>query len=97
VKWTKLSCRRFKDTAARLQCSPWRTTWPTSFGSWCLPKPISELDADDDAGEAGQDKGAKGGALQVVIFQLAEVAVRGSCSRRILERIARLSLACASG
>ena len=32
VKWTKLSCRTFKDNQARLQLFALATTWATSCG-----------------------------------------------------------------
>ena len=32
IKWTRLSCRKFRDNAVRLQLQPWPTISPTSCG-----------------------------------------------------------------
>ena len=38
VRWTKLSCRTFKDNQNALcNCSPWLITWATSCGGWRCP------------------------------------------------------------
>jgi hypothetical protein len=97
VKWTKLSCRRFKDNAARLLLFALaynlanflrQLALPRSIRSWSLTTLREEL--------------VKIGAKVVthakyVIFQLAEVAVPRQLLAAILGRIGRLRLACALG
>jgi Transposase DDE domain group 1 len=97
VKWTKLSCRRFKDNAARLQLFAVAYNLANFLRQLVLPKPIKGWTL-----TTLRENLIKIGAKVVshsnyVIFQLAEVAVPRKLFARILERIARLSLACASG
>jgi hypothetical protein len=97
VKWTKLSCRRFKDNAARLQLFALAYNLANFLRQLVLPKltwgwTLTTL----------REKLIKIGAKVVshskyVIFQLAEVAVPRQLFAAILERIARLRRACASG
>jgi len=97
VKWTKLSCRRFKDNEARLQLFALAYNLANFLRQLALPKPIQGWTL-----TTLREKLIKIGAKVVahskyVIFQLAEVAVPRKLFARILKRIARLSLACASG
>ena len=97
VKWTKLSCRRFKDNATRLQLFALAYNLANFLRQLVLPKPIQGWTL-----TTLREKLIKIGAKVVshskyVIFQLAEVAVPRKLFARILERIARLSLDCASG
>ncbi len=97
VKWTKLSCRRFKDNAARLQLFALAYNLANFLRQLALPKPVKHWSL-----TTLREKLIKIGAKVVahakyLTFQLAEVAVPRTLFARILERIARLSPACASG
>jgi len=97
VKWTKLSCRRFKDNAARLHLFALAYNLANFLRQLVLPKPIKGWTL-----TTLREKLVKIGAKVVthakyVIFQLAEVAVPRQLFAAILERIGRLRLACASG
>src|SRR5262249_13114078 len=97
VKWTKLSCRRFKDNAARLQLFALTYNLANSLRQLALPRSIRRWTL-----TAVREKLGKIGAKVVthakyVTFQLAEVAVPRQLFAAILERIGRLRLACASG
>jgi hypothetical protein len=97
VKWTKLSCRRFKDNAARLQLFALAYNLANFLRQLVLPKPIKGWTL-----TTLREKLIKIGAKVVahskyVIFQLAEVAVPRQLFAAILERIGRLRLAEASG
>ena len=97
VKWTKLSCRRFKDNAARLHLFALAYNLANSLRQLALPRSVRSWSL-----TTLREKLVKIGAKVVahakyVIFQLAEVAVPRKLFAAILERIARLRLACASG
>jgi Transposase DDE domain group 1 len=97
VQWTKLSCRRFKDNAARLQLFALAYNLANFLRQLVLPKPIQGWTL-----TTLREKLIKIGAKVVsharyLVFQLAEVAVPRKLFARILGRIARLRLACASG
>jgi hypothetical protein len=97
VKWTKLSCRRFKDNQARLQLFALAYNLANFLRQLVLPKPIKGWTL-----TTLREKLIKIGAKVVsharyVIFQLAEVAVPRQLFAVILGRISRLRLACASG
>ena len=97
VKWTKLSCRRFKDNAARLQLFALAYNLANSLRQLALPRSIRSWNL-----TTLREKLVKIGAKVVahskyVIFQLAEVAVPRKLFAAILKRIGRLRLACASG
>jgi hypothetical protein len=97
VKWTKLSCRRFKDNAARLQLFALAYNLANSLRQLALPRSIRSWTL-----TTLREKLVKIGAKVVthakyVTFQLAEVAVPRQLFAAILERIGRLRLACASG
>jgi Transposase DDE domain group 1 len=97
VKWTKRSCRRFKDNAARLQLFALAYNLANFLRQLVLPKPIKGWTL-----TTLREKLIKIGAKVVshskyVIFQLAEVAVPRQLFAAILERITRLRLVCASG
>src|SRR5262245_25867098 len=97
VKWTKLSCRRFQDNAARLQLFALVYNLANFLRQLVLPKPIKGWTL-----TTLREKLIKIGAKVVrhskyVIFQLAEVAVPRKLFAAILGRIGRLRLACASG
>jgi hypothetical protein len=97
MKWTKLSCRRFKDNAVRLQLFALAYNLANFFRQLVLPTPIRGWTL-----TTLREKLIKIGAKVVahatyVTFQLAEVAVPRQLFAQILERIARLCPACASG
>jgi hypothetical protein len=97
VKWTKLSCRWFKDNAARLQLFALADNLANFLRQLVLPKPIQGWTL-----TTLREKLIKIGAKVVahakyVTVQLAEVAVPRKLFARILERIARLCPACAWG
>jgi hypothetical protein len=97
VKWTKLSCRRFKDNAARLQLFALAYNLANALRQLALPRSIRSWTL-----TTLREKLVKIGAKVVmhakyVVFQLAEVAVPCQLFRAILARIGRLRLACASG
>jgi hypothetical protein len=97
VKWTKLSCRRFKDNEARLQLFALAYNLGNFLRQLVLPTPIRGWTL-----TTLREKLIKIGAKVVrhskyVLFQLAEVAVPGELFAAILKRIARLRPACASG
>lgn len=97
VKWTKLSCRRFKDNAARLQLFALAYNLANSLRQLALPRSIRSWSL-----TTLREKLVKIGAKVVthakyVVFQLAEVAVPRQLFGAILERIGRLRLARASG
>jgi hypothetical protein len=97
VKWTKLSCRRFKDNAARLQLFALAYNLANFLRQLVLPKPIQGWTL-----TTLREKLIKIGAKVVahakyLTFQLAEVAVPRKLFARILKRIARLRPAFASG
>jgi hypothetical protein len=97
VKWTKLSCRRFKDNAARLQLFALACNLANFLRQLVLPRPIRGWTL-----TTLREKLIKIGAKVVrhskyVIFQLAEVAVPRNLFAAILKRMGRLRLACASG
>jgi hypothetical protein len=75
VKWTKLSCRRFQDNAARLQLFALTYNLANLVRQLVLPRPIRGW-----ALTTLREKLLKIGAKVVthakyVVFQLAEVAV----------------------
>jgi hypothetical protein len=97
VKWTKLSCRRFKDNAARLQLFALAYNLANFLRQLVLPKPIQGWTL-----TTLREKLVKIGAQVVsharyIVFQLAEVAVPRQLFAAILERIGRLRLTEASG
>ena len=97
VKWTKLSCRGFKDNAARLQLFALAYNLANFLRQLVLPKPIKGWTL-----TTLREKLIKIGAKVVahakyITFQLAEVAVPRQLFAAILERIGRLRLAWASG
>jgi hypothetical protein len=93
-RWTKLSCRRFKDNAARLPLFALAYNLANFLRRLVLPRPIRGWTL-----TTLQEKLIKIGAKVVrhseyVLFQLAEVVVPRQLFARILERIARLCPAC---
>src|SRR5262249_56693975 len=97
VKWTKLSCRRFKDNEARLRLFALAYNLANALRQLALPRSIRSWTL-----ITLREKLVKIGAKVVahsryVICQLAEVAVPRQLFAAILKRIARLRLACASG
>jgi hypothetical protein len=97
VKWTKLSCRRFKDNAARLHLFALTYNLANFLRQPVLPKPIKGWTL-----TTLREKLVKIGAKVVshakyIVFQLAEVAVPHKLFAAIVERIGRLRWACASG
>jgi len=97
VKWTKLSCRRFKDNAARLHLFALAYNLANSLRQLALPRSIRSWNL-TTLRERLVKIGAKVVAhAKYVVFQLAEVAVPRKLFAAILVRIGRLRLACASG
>jgi hypothetical protein len=97
VKGTKLSCRRFKDNEARLQLFALAYNLANSLRQLALPRSIRSWNL-----TTLREKLVKIGAkvmthAKYVTFQLAEVAIPRKLFARLLERIARLCPACASG
>ena len=97
MKWTKLSCRRFQDNAARLHLFALAYNLANSLRQLALPRSIRRWNL-----TTLREKLVKIGAKVVshskyVLFQLAEVAVPRQLFGAILERIGRLRLASASG
>ena len=92
VKWTKLSCRTFKDNQTRLQLFALAYNLANFLRRLALPKSVRHWSL-----TTLREKLVKIGAKVVrhsgyVTFQLAEVAVTGQLFATILQRIARLNL-----
>ncbi|MDA1214954.1 MAG: IS1380 family transposase, partial [Planctomycetota bacterium] len=92
VKWTKLSCRTFKDNQARLQLFALAYNLGNFLRRLALPKPVQHWSL-----TTLREKLVKIGAkvtrhAKYVTFQLAEVAVPRRLFAAILDRIERLAL-----
>ena len=92
VKWTKLSCRTFRDNQARLQLFALAYNLGNFLRRLALPKPVRHWSL-----TTLREKLIKIGAKvtrhsKYVFFQLAEVAVTRNLFAAILERIARLAI-----
>jgi Transposase DDE domain group 1 len=92
VKWTKLSCRTFKDNQARLQLFALAYNLGNFLRRVSLPKPVRHWSL-----TTLREKLVKIGAkvtrhAKYVTFQLAEVAVTRNLFAEILHRIARLAM-----
>jgi len=92
VKWTKLSCRTFKDNQTRLQLFALAYNLANFLRRLALPKPVQHWSL-----TTLREKLVKIGAkvtrhAKYVTFQLAEVAVPRQLFAAILDRIARLAL-----
>jgi hypothetical protein len=100
VKWTKLSCRTFKDNQARLQLFALAYNLANFLRRLALPMSIRQWSL-----TTLREKLVKIGAKvtrhsKYVTFQLAEVAMPRQLFAAILERIGRLAMplaACRSG
>jgi len=97
VNWTKLSCRQFRDNAARLQLFALAYNLGNFLRQVVLPKPVRHWSL-----TTLREKLIKIGAKVVthakyVVFQLAEVAVPRTLFAAILTRIGQLRRACDSG
>jgi hypothetical protein len=97
VTWTKRSCRRFKDNAARLPLFALAYNLANFLRQLVLPKPIQGWTL-----TTLREKLVKIGAKVVshskyVIIPMAEVVVPRQLFAAILDRIGRPRLACASG
>ena len=100
VKWTKLSCRTFKDNQTRLQLFALAYNLANFLRRLALPKSIRQWSL-----TTLREKLVKIGAKvtrhsKYVTFQLAEVAVPRQLFAAILERIGRLAMplaVCRSG
>jgi len=91
IKWTRLSCREFKDNAVRLQLFVLAYNLANFLRRLALPRSIRHWSL-----TTLKEKLVKIGAKVVrhsryVIFQLAEVAVPGELFAAILSRIQRLA------
>ena len=92
VKWTKLSCRTFRDNQARLQLFALAYNLGNFLRRLALPKPVRHWSL-----TTLREKLIKIGAKvtrhsKSVFFQLAEVAVSRNLFAAILDRIARLAI-----
>jgi len=92
VKWTKLSCRTFKDNQARLQLFALAYNLGNFLRRLALPKPVQHWSM-----TTLREKLIKIGAKvtrhsKYVFFQLAEVAVTRNLFAAILDRISRLAM-----
>ncbi len=92
VKWTKLSCRTFKDNQTRLQLVALAYNLANFLRRMALPREIDHWSL-----TTLREKLVKTGAKVVrhakyVTFQLAEVAVPRRLFAAILDRITRLSM-----
>jgi len=100
IKWTKLSCRTFKDNQTRLQLFALAYNLANFLRRLALPKSIRQWSL-----TTLREKLVKIGAKvtrhsKYVTFQLAEVAVPRQLFAAILERIGRLAMplaVCRSG
>ena len=93
MKWTKLSCRRFKDNAARLQLFALAYNLANFLRQLALPRTVRTWTL-----TTLREKLIKIGAKVVhhartVTFQLAEVAVPRALFAALLARIGRLRAA----
>ena len=87
IKWTRLSCRKFRDNAVRLQLHALAYNLANFMRTLALPKEVEHWSL-----TTLREKLVKIGAKVVrhgryVTFQLAEVAVSRSLFRKILELI----------
>ena len=57
IKWTRLSCRKFRNNEVRLQLYALACNLANFMRMLALPKAGGVLAADHDQGEAGQDRG----------------------------------------
>ncbi len=92
VKWTKLSCRTFRDNQTRLQLFVLAYNLGNFLRRLALPKPVRHWSL-----TTLREKLIKIGAKvtrhsKYVFFQLAEVAVSRNLFAAILDRIARLAI-----
>ena len=92
VKWTKLSCRTFKDNQTRLQLFALAYNLANFLRRLAVPKSVSNWTL-----TTLREKLIKIGAKvtrhsKYVTFQLAEVAVPRKLFAAILERIKRLAM-----
>jgi hypothetical protein len=90
LRWTRLSCRAFRDNAVRLQLSALAYNLANFLGSLALPDEVAQRSL-----ATLREKLVKIGARIVrhgryVVFQLAEVAVSRTVFAAILRRIDRL-------
>jgi len=97
IKWTRLSCRRFKDNQVRLQLFALAYTLGNLLRQLALPRPVRTWTL-----TTLREKLVKIGAKVVrhakaVTFQLAEVAVPRALFAAILARIGRLRAAQSPG
>jgi hypothetical protein len=92
VKWTKLSCRTFKDNQTRLQLFALAYNLANFLRRLALPRDVKHWSL-----TTLREKLVKIGAKvtrhsRYVMFQLAEVAVTRNLFVAILARIARLAI-----
>ena len=92
MKWTRLSCRSFKDNQARLQLFALAYNLGNFLRRLALPKPVKHWSL-----TTLREKLIKIGAKVVrhakcVTFQLAEVAVPRELFAAILDRIQRFGV-----
>ena len=89
LKWTRLSCRRFKDNQVRLQLFALAYNLANFLRQLALPRPVEHWTL-TTLREKLIKIGAKVVRQRYVVFQLAEVAVPRALFAAILGRIDRL-------
>ena len=97
LRWTRLSCRRFRDNQVRLQLFALAYNLANFLRQLALPRPVQTWSL-----TTLREKLIKIGAKVVrhakaVVFQLAEVAVPRALFAAILGRIGRLRAASSPG
>jgi len=92
VKWTKLSCRTFKDNQARLQLFALAYNLGNFLRRLALPKPVRNWSLTTLREKLIKIRAKVTRHAKYVTFQLAEVAVTRSLFAAILDRIARLAI-----
>ena len=92
VKWTKLSCRTFKDYQARLQLFALAYNLGNFLRRLALPKPVRNWSLTTLREKLIKIRAKVTRHAKYVTFQLAEVAVTRSLFAAILDRIARLAI-----
>src|SRR5262245_16396241 len=97
LKWTKSSCRRFKDNEARLQLFALAYNLANFLRGLALPRSIRSWNLTTLRGKLVKIGAKVVAHAKYVLFQLAEVAVPRQLLGAILGRIGRLRLAWAPG
>jgi hypothetical protein len=97
VKWTKRSCRRFQDHAARLHRFAWAYHLANSRRPWALPRSSRNWNLTTLGAKLVKLGAQVVSHSKYIIFQLAEVAGPRQRCGAMLERSGRRRLGSASG